>query len=237
MSLFDRIVRRIGIILRRIFGVEVRFLKKGMGYQSDRYSYQKEYIDFGIQKSDRVLDIGSGGDPFPLATHLADFYEEKTIHRSGELLKDKRPFTRCSVESTPFKDKEFDFVYCAHVLEHVASPAKACEELMRIAKRGYIETPTRALDTMVNFTSLKGHHKWFIESLGNALIFMEFDEKKQRDIKTSYFFGQIQSEWKNPVQDLVRNNQDLFNNMFLWRDKFYYYVFDKNGVLISTNHK
>lgn len=237
MSLFKRAIRRAGIILKRIFRVEIRLLKRGRGYQINRFSYQKEYIDFGIKKDDRVLDIGSGSDPFPLATHLADFYEGRTTHRVGELVKDERPFLKCSIENTPFKNKEFDFVYCSHVLEHVDSPAKACEELMRIAKRGYIETPTRLLDTMANITSMKNHHKWFVEELKNTLIFMEFNENKQRDVKTSYFFDQFQSEWKNPFQDLVKNNQDLFSNMFLWKDRFYYYVFDKKGSLISTNQK
>ncbi len=221
--------------MKRIFRIELRFLKRGRGYQSDRFSYQKEYIDFSIKKGDKVLDIGSGSYPFPLATYLADFYEGKTTHRAGELVKDKRPFLKCNVENTPFKNKEFDFVYCAHVLEHVDSPAKACEELMRIAKRGYIETPTRMLDTMMNFTSIKNHHKWFVEKLGNSLIFMEFDSEKMRDTNISSFFEQFQSEWKNPFQDLVGRNQDLFNNMFLWQDKFYYYVFNKKGDLISTN--
>jgi len=36
----------------------------------------------------------------------------------------------------PFPDKSFDFVYCAHVLEHVDDPIRACREIMRVGKRG-----------------------------------------------------------------------------------------------------
>lgn len=221
--------------MKRIFRIEVRFLKKGRGPEKDRFSYQKEYVDFDIQKGDRVLDIGSGAYPFPLATHLADFYEEETVHRAGKLIKDGRPFIKCSIEDTPFRDKEFDFIYCSHLLEHVENPAKACEEIMRVGRKGYIETPTRLSDTMFNFTRIKQHHKWFIELLNNTLIFMEFDDKKLRDTSVNFFLEQFQSNYKNYFQDLFYNNRDLFSNMLSWQDKFFYYVFDKNGNLVSTN--
>jgi SAM-dependent methyltransferase len=41
----------------------------------------------------------------------------------------------------PFKDKAFDYVIAFHVLEHIATPELFLNELMRIAKAGYIETP------------------------------------------------------------------------------------------------
>jgi hypothetical protein len=37
-----------------------------------RFLYQSRAFDFGIQPGWKVLDIGSGNDPFPLATHLAE---------------------------------------------------------------------------------------------------------------------------------------------------------------------
>ncbi|MGL5792857.1 MAG: class I SAM-dependent methyltransferase, partial [Waterburya sp.] len=159
------------------FPINVTFYQKGYGYELDRYySYQKQYVNFDIREKDKVLDIGSGGYPFPLATHLADFYEGMTTHRTEELKRDSRPFTVCSVDKTPFADKEFDFVYCSHVLEHVENPAKACEELMRIGKRGYIETPSKISDVMFNFTKIPNHHKWHIQVLDNTMIFMEWKD-------------------------------------------------------------
>ena len=181
------------------------------------------------------MDIGSGGYPFPLATHLADFYEGKTTHRNEELKRDERPFTVCNLELTPFVDKEFDFVYCSHVLEHVENPAQACEELMRIGKRGYIETPSKISDTMFNFTKIPNHHKWHTQVLGNTLIFMEWKPSEKRDLGTDYFFHQYHSKWQNPFQDLVWNNRDLFVNMMLWEEKFNYIVINQEGeVLVST---
>lgn len=215
--------------------IRAELQEKGKGQEINRYNYQRQCIDFKIKPGDKVLDIGSGHDPFPLATHLADLYEGKTSHRSEKLIRDERPFTKCSIENTPFKDKEFDFVYCSHLLEHVADPARACTELMRIAKRGYIETPTKTSDIMFNFTDLPDHHKWHVQILGNTLIFMEWKEKERRDTGTNYFFKQFHSKTKNPFQDLVHNNRDMFINMFLWQNKFSYLVLNKNGEIISTS--
>lgn len=231
--LFLKIGKKISRTLKTIFRIEFRFLKNKKGKEIDKFSYQKEYIDFDIKEGDKVLDIGSGNYPFPLATHLADFYEEKTTHRAGPLIKDNRPFSNCSVEDTPFKDKEFDFVYCSHVLEHVENPGRACDEIMRIGKRGYIETPARTSDIMFNFTGIKNHHKWYVSFAGNTLVFIEWMEKDKRDTRVGYFFEQFHSKFKNPFQDLVCNNRDFFENMFLWKEKFNYYVFDKNGTLVS----
>lgn len=50
--------------------------------------YEARLFDFRLMPSDRVLDIGSGNDPFPLATHLADIALEDDVYgrarRSGE---------------------------------------------------------------------------------------------------------------------------------------------------------
>ena len=228
------IIRKFKKLLRLI--IEIRIMP-GYGKIKDRYnSYQKRYVNFNIKEGEKVLDLGSGHNPFPLATHLADFYEEETFHRAGNLIKDGRHFTNCNIEKTPFKDKEFDFVYCSHVLEHVTNPAKACDELMRISQRGYIETPTRISDILFNIKKGKEHHSWYINAIGDSLIFFEWPEKEERDLKTDYFSEQLNSFFKNPIQKFIYKNWDLIYNMFLWKDKFNYYGFDKKGILISTNH-
>ncbi|MEA5583319.1 methyltransferase domain-containing protein [Nodularia harveyana UHCC-0300] len=62
--------------------------------------------------------------------------------------------------STPFNDKEFDFVFASHVAEHVTKPIKFCTELMRISSRGYIEVPTPLFDNLI----LNNHdgHLWWV---------------------------------------------------------------------------
>ena len=73
--------------------------------------------------------MGSGHIPFPLATHLADIsVTDGNVGRAGIPFKyvADLPVFECSVETTPFNDKEFDFVYCSHVLEHSSDPRRAC---------------------------------------------------------------------------------------------------------------
>lgn len=233
MSLKHRFIE----ILNNIFNIDINFLNKGRGPAKDRYSYQKHLINFGIKEGEKVLDIGFGGYPFPLATHLADLYEGETTHRFEKLKRDHRPFTVCGVEATPFSDKEFDFVYCSHILEHVDNPAKACEELMRIGKRGYIETPSKISDVMFNFTKLPNHHKWHTQLMDNTLIFIEWKNSERRDFGIDYFFNQYHSKWKNPYQELMYNNRDLFVSMLLWKDSFDYIVINKNGDIVNYSKK
>lgn len=213
-------------------------LEEGRGREKDRFhAYQQQYVSFDIKAGEKVLDIGSGAYPFPYATHLADLYEEGTTHRTEPLLKTGLPFQACDIEQLPYKDKEFDFVYCSHVLEHVKDPARACEELMRVGKRGYIETPTRLSDIMLNFIRLKDHHRWHINLLGNTLVFMEWADKERRDTEINDFFVMLHSKYRNAFQDLVHNHRDLFVNMLLWHENFNYSVFDKRGMLVTTRVK
>ncbi len=209
--------------------------QSGAGPTEIRYTYQQKLIDFKIKPGDTVLDVGSGQDPFPLATHLADLYVNDTNHRRHiKLVQDDRPFTQCSVDDMPFQDKQFNFVYACHVLEHVPDPGKACRELMRVAKRGYIETPTRTSDVMMNYLPIKDHHRWHISLILNTLVFMEYtDQEKNHDLGTGYFFNELHSKYKNPFQDMFNGNMNIFYNMFLWDTAFSFYVFDKTGQLID----
>lgn len=235
--MYSNIVRKINGLFKELFRIEIRFLRRGKGLEKHRFSYQKKYVNFNIKNGEKVLDVGSGGHPFPLATHLVDLYSDDNFHRGGEkIATDGRDLIKASVGNLPFKDKEFDFVYCSHLLEHVDNPAKACEEIMRVGKRGYIETPTRISDTMFNFTKIK-HHKWYVELLGDTLLFFEYDAKKQRDTRIDDFFRLYHSKWSNPFQRLFHNNRDLFANMLLWENRFYYYVFNQKGDLISSNKR
>lgn len=87
-----------------------------------------------------VLEVGSGGNPYPRANVLIDAYED-TRERHWVPLKADRPIVLGFVEKLPFRDKAFDFVIASHVFEHSADPAAFLNELQRVAKAGYIEVP------------------------------------------------------------------------------------------------
>ena len=87
-----------------------------------------------------VLEVGSGGNPYPRSNVLLDAYME-TQERHWAALVNDRPTVLSFGENLPFKDKVFDYVIAAHVLEHSPFPEKFLSELERVAKAGYIETP------------------------------------------------------------------------------------------------
>jgi hypothetical protein len=88
---------------------------------------------------------------------------------------------------------------------------------------------------MFNYLGMKDQHKWQVTMLRNTLIFMEWLPEERKDTGTKFFKQQLFSRWANPFQTLVMQNQHLFNNMMLWEGKFNYFVFTKEGELISTN--
>lgn len=144
--------------------------------RSRYHLYQSRHFDFPIHPGDKVLDIGSGHLPFPLATHLADItLTDHGYGRAGTPFKhvDGKPVYEVDVENTGFADKEFDFVYCSHVLEHARDPAAACRELIRIAKRGYIETPRHGKDIFLN-SGKASQHRWSVENVFGTLVFTEY---------------------------------------------------------------
>lgn len=203
--------------------------------QRDRYSlYQSRHFNFGISPGDKVLDIGSGHLPFPLATHLSDIaLSDHQYGRAGIPFKhvDGKPVYECNVEAMPFADKEFDFVYCSHVLEHTKNPEKACQELMRIGKRGYIETPTKGKDIFLNSAAASNHTR-YVEAFDNKLIFTDYTLNEingfQHDILMQMHTNP-QTAREKAFSVLIWLKADLSNTMFLWEGAFDYEIRSRNS--------
>jgi MoaA/NifB/PqqE/SkfB family radical SAM enzyme/SAM-dependent methyltransferase len=199
----------------------------------DRYTlYQSRIYDFGILPGDKVLDIGSGNNPFVLATHLADITTSDDAYGRADVpfkYVDGKPVYEVNLESTNFHDKEFDFVYCSHVLEHVENPAKACDELMRIAKRGYLETPTVSKDIWLN-TAKISNHIWKVEKSNDNLIFNKYKDEELNGIGSDVAMMMHinpQSKREKAFSALIYLKPELMNTMLLWNNYFSYKVTQK----------
>jgi len=143
-----------------------------------------------IQPGWKVLDIGGWACPFNRATHVMDAEPYGTrgyyakIGGRGSQGGDQEYFTEstwiqrdiCGREPYPFGDKEFDFVICSHTLEDIRDPLWVCSEMVRIARRGYLEIPSRLWETCLGaeHPSLAGlsHHRWLIEISGHHVSFL-----------------------------------------------------------------
>lgn len=211
--------------------IEARPLRPKWPGEHDRFSYQERYISFNIRPNERVLDIGSGGYPFPYATVLVDRFLETSKHRHEPLVRRDKPLILADIHSLPFRNKCFDFVYCSHVLEHVDNPVRACEEIIRVGKRGFIETPTMGKDAL--FAWARDMHKWHLVAIGQNLCFFEYSQRQLDGIRSSAWRDLIFSKWYHPLQEAFYENQDLFNVMFTWFDSFAVLVFHLDGTVVA----
>lgn len=106
----------------------------------ERLAWSLRRLHCPVSSDALVLDVGSGGNPYPRANVLLDAYEDTVERYNLPLIKD-RPMVFGLAERMPFRDKAFDFVVASHVLEHTSDPEAFISELMRVGKAGYIETP------------------------------------------------------------------------------------------------
>jgi len=194
------------------------------------YSPIKEIIDYLCLKYSnckKILEICPGKVPFPLIT---DYVTLETLNIPNKIC---HKVNICE-EKLPFKDKEFDFVYCRHVLEDVHNPEFVFNEIKRVSKAGYIETPSPWAELCKNIDlsilaktySYRGyvHHRYIIWNNNDKILkFLP----------------------KYPIIDLLRfddfiiskqlhENPLYWNSYFLWDEKdnvthkTYYHEFDFN---------
>jgi hypothetical protein len=136
-----------------------------------------------LRPDDVVLDIGGWGRPLTRADWVLDImpWETRGLYgRDGPL---PERFTRetwiqrdiCSREPYPFGDKELDFVVCSHTLEDVRDPVFVCSEMIRIARAGYIEVPSRLEEQAYGFQGPWAgwsHHRWLIDITDGRIDFV-----------------------------------------------------------------
>ena len=141
-----------------------------------------------------------------------------------------------AVEALPFKAKTFEYVYDSHVLEHTEDPEAACKELMRIARAGYIETPSPFYEQGYNYPNPDrgwSFHRWFVYvGEGDTLIF---------EPKTSHMIdefchcrhAQIIKRIYQSGGDLIRIHRVLPREcnytVMRWVDRFKFAVKNKTG--------
>ncbi|MBF0210058.1 MAG: class I SAM-dependent methyltransferase [Desulfamplus sp.] len=129
------------------------------------------FKELGILSDAKILDVGGGANPFKYANVVVDMdFNFGNIHRDGSALcikKDGVTYIQADIHSLPFKDNAFDFVVSMQVLEHVDYPDKACDELMRVAKAGFLEVPRKWTEYYAGHPS----HRWLIDFSDDYLTF------------------------------------------------------------------
>ncbi len=126
-----------------------------------------------IEDDALVLDVGCGAFPNDAASIACDMSLEEDRHRTGRATTVDRPFVLCDASQLPFRDGAFDFVIASHIGEHVDDPATFCAELARVARRGYVETPSPLADYLLD----EEYHQWRVGTDGDRIRFARKPQK------------------------------------------------------------
>jgi len=172
-----------------------------------------------LKEDSVVLDIGGWDKPFNRANYVLDLHQFNTrgFHgRQGgeaEFFNENRWIIHDvnSKKKLPFKDKQFDFVICSHVMEDIRDPLWLCSEITRIGKAGYIEMPSMKTELSIGAMSNKYagyyHHRWLTEIIEDKIIFRfkpHFIHNDKRFHFSRAFFNKLSEKdkvefifWKN----------------------------------------
>jgi len=158
-----------------------------------------------LKDKTKILEVGPGEkNKFALATHSCG---AETCDFSADPL--------------PYKDKEFDFIYCRHVVEDLYNPFLLMQEMTRVGKAGYIEAPsplvemTRGIDGNQEGTSSpwRGHHhhRYFVWNHQNILNFL-----------TKYVVVEYARTEDGEMEKFLNEDPFAWNTYYLWNDKIKY---------------
>lgn len=152
----------------------LRFRKPG---PRPSYEYAKEFLSV-VTPSMNVIEVGPGANPWYRANTFLDISQNRLddIVKSGRA--EGKEIDNCDIEQgTKYQDKEFDFLFASHVLEHANDPFKMAAEMSRIAKQGLIIVPSAFKEFLFNWEEMD--HKWWFfnpEEEGGPLRIMSQDK-------------------------------------------------------------
>ena len=126
-----------------------------------------------IKDSDRVLEVGPGSSPFPRADVLLELRyssEEDYLLQCGDsgLQSVDDRMVYYDGNKFPFKDGEFDYIICSHVLEHVQDVEEFCKEVFRVGMAGYFEYPLVYYEYVYDIPA----HLNVLKKVGGELVYM-----------------------------------------------------------------
>lgn len=168
-----------------------------------------------IQPNDKVLEIGPGATPhFRSDVFLELEYEtqEERIAQSGHvgILETDKEVIFYDGGKFPFKDNEFDYAICSHVLEHVEDADIFLSEIQRVSKRGYLEFPTIYYDYIYNFPE----HKLFLLERDGVINWLTKEESGLNKFSPVHRFFYRTCELK--YYDAIDDFKEYFFQGFEW---------------------
>lgn len=198
-----------------------------------------------VESSDRVLEIGPGGTPHQRSDVFLELrYDDPALFKrqrgnAPELSTDK-PVVYYDGGEFPFVDKEFDYVICSHVLEHVPNVELFLSELVRIGRKGYVEYPTVYYDYVYNIPE----HLNFLMYRNGVVRWMKKNETHLSEFAELHFlfFSMLESE---TCDSFVHMNKRYFFQGFEWHNAIKHershflndFVFDRSDISFPKEEK
>ncbi len=215
----------------------------------------KNRADLKIKRNDYVLEVGGGHNPHRRSNVVVDKYADSNYHRSGDLIvRNNQKFMEADGENLPFDKNTFDYVICNQVLEHVENPERFLKEQFRVAKQGFIETPS----LIGEYLFPKKSHKWVILELENKLVLYP---KEKMNFNSVVDFGDmfldylpthsiaykllqrtypnlitVRYEWKNEIEFIVDPKSPELVKYFTenWTQEMYHQFFNSRSKLADV---
>jgi hypothetical protein len=168
-----------------------------------------------VARDGLVLDVGAGGCPYPRSDVLLDRLIGAQ-HRCGSPLLVDRPVVIADAQKMPFRDKVFEFVVASHILEHMKEPHLFLDELSRVGKAGYIETPNVLFERLDPYSI----HCLEIMSLDGRLYI-----RKKGRVAEDLFMQDLQIHRRDPswAKEFF-GAPDLFHVRHFWHGRIDYEV-------------
>lgn len=183
-----------------------------------------------IQPTDRVLEIGSGNRPRKRSNVLCDkFIVDNTERSAGDdIVIDNRPFVIADGLALPFKDKSFDYVITSHILEHVDDPLEFVRELTRVAKGGYIETPSELGEKIFGWP----FHKWIVRFQNNTIVM-------RRRMESSPFGDYFHKKYANDLNfaEFIDSHFEDFYVQYAWTNTLKLQIEKDDSSTVRFNTK
>lgn len=122
-----------------------------------------------VDEKGLVLDVGSGHNPNRRADILLERELEASIHRSGAraAIPAGKQLVIGDAQQMPFRNGVFAFVIASHIAEHIPQPALFLQEMQRVGRAGYLETPGPLSEWLLT----EPYHLWILERDRDELVF------------------------------------------------------------------
>ena len=183
-----------------------------------------------IKTLDKVLEVGPGNTPFyrsdVLLEKVFDDEKEAFLQAGGTEKKDlKKEIVYYQGDIFPFKDNEFDYVICSHVLEHIPKNDIPffISELCRVSYNGYIEVPLYNFELLNDLTY---HLSLLYIDTNNTIHFLP---KEAIDLTDSAFL-QLKQFLKNSGVNakIIPLNLEIFGYGFEFKDDIHYIIHESS---------